>query len=88
MEDILLTVEKNKFYQELLNSVPEEHRAQFLDEVTQMAQAMNAICKSFDDFMQTEDGPDKFLEVVGSAINRRAFQGNNGVTEIPWPEKN
>ena len=28
------------------------------------------------------------MEAMGSAINRRAFYDNNGVTEIPWPEKN
>lgn len=87
MEDLLLTIEKNKFYQELLASVPDESKEKFVAEVTQMAHVMNTLCKSFDDFMKTEEGPDKFLEVMGSAINRRAFQDNNGVTEIPWPEK-
>ena len=87
MKDLLLTIEKNKFYQELLASVPDESKEQFVAEVSQMAQTMNALCESFDNFMETEEGPDKFLEIVGGAINRRAFRDNNGVTEIPWPEK-
>jgi hypothetical protein len=88
MEDLLLTVEKNKFYQELVTSIPEADRAKFIEEVAQMAKIMTGICDSFDDIMQSEEGPDKFMEAMGSAINRRAFYDNNGVTEIPWPEKN
>ena len=88
MKDLRLTLEKNKFYQDLVKSLPEEDRAQFIDDISQMATMLNEMCNNFDDLMQTESGPDKFMEALGSAINRRAFHDNNGVTEIPWPEKN
>lgn len=88
MEDLLLTIEKNKFYQDLIKSIPEDNRAEFVNEVTKLASLMTNVCHSLDELLQTEEGPDKFLEAVGSAINRRAFKDNNGVTEIPWPEKN
>ena len=87
MKDLLLEVEKNKFYQELLSSIPEKDRKQFMKDVSEMASVINSLCSDFDMLMQDENGPDKFLNALGSAINRRAFQDNNGVTEIPWPEK-
>tara|TARA_Y100000592_G_C5299578_1_gene234828 strand:+ start:62 stop:328 length:267 start_codon:yes stop_codon:yes gene_type:complete len=87
MKDLLLEVEKNPFYQELLASVPKENREQFIKEVAEMAKAIDGLCSDFDVLMNSEGGPDKFLSALGSAINRRSFYGNNGVTEIPWPEK-
>ena len=88
MEDLLLILEKDKLYQDLLKTLSKEEQKEFVLEVEKMAANMNKICDSFDNLMQQDDGPDKFMKVVGNAINRRSFYGNNGVTEIPWPEKN
>tara|TARA_R110001583_G_scaffold149166_1_gene301082 strand:- start:7342 stop:7608 length:267 start_codon:yes stop_codon:yes gene_type:complete len=88
MQDLLLTLEKNKFYQELVASLAEEDKAQFMTDVSQMAKMLNELCNDFDDLMNKEEGTNKFMEALGSAINRRAFHDNNGVTEVPWPEKN
>ena len=86
-KDLLLTVEKSKLYQDLIESIQKKDRPQFMKEVSEMAIVIDSLCVDFDELMQSNDGPDKFLKAMGSAINRRAFHDNNGVTEFPWPEK-
>ena len=49
MQDLLLTLEKNKFYQELVASLAEEDKAQFMTDVSQMAKMLNELCNDYDD---------------------------------------
>ena len=87
MQDLLLMLEKDEFYKELLASIPEDQQREFVLEIEKMASSLNQICSDFESFMQQEGAADQFVDIVGSAINRGTFSGNNGVTEIPWPEK-
>ena len=87
-EDLLLEIEKDPYYKELIELVPEEDRKELITNIEQMSQALNLLCSEFDELLSTGKGQHDFLNTVGSAINRRAFHDNEGVTEIPWPEKN
>jgi len=87
MEDILLRLDKDPRYRKLLASIDANDKDDFVKSVEDLGSIMNLICASFDDLLATEEGQDKFLNEVGGAINRRSFYNNNGVTEIPWPEK-
>ena len=88
MEDLFLSLEKDPRYQAIIETVPESDRKEIVNNIEQLAKTINKFCIDFDELLQTEEGQDKFMNTVGGAINRRAFYGNNGVTEIPWPEKN
>ena len=87
-QDLLLEMENDPFYKELIASVPKEDRGELVTAIEKMTQDFNDICHAFDELLSTGKGQHDFLNSVGAAINRRDFYGNNGVTEIPWPEKN
>ena len=87
MNDLLLELEKNEYYQSLIKDLPEEEQPIFIETMTKMAREFSIMRDNFSEMISSCSEKDllKLIDEVGEGLNRRSFRGNPGVTEVPWP---
>ena len=83
--DLILELEKDEYYQSLIEGLPEDVRDEFVVTITDLAQKMTVACQNFDEMISNQETLLDFINELGEGINRRAFAKTPGVTEIEWP---
>ena len=83
--NILLELTKDEYYKEILESVQESDRNEFIEYIENLARSMDDACKKFDDIMGDAENLEIFIDELGGSLNRRSFKDNVGVQEGMWP---
>tara|TARA_Y100001973_G_C5204994_1_gene340813 strand:+ start:761 stop:1039 length:279 start_codon:yes stop_codon:yes gene_type:complete len=83
--NLLLDLTKEEYYKQILESVSEDEKEEFILYIENIARQMETVCKKFEDIVSTPENLEILINELGDSINRSAFKGNIGAEGALWP---